>query len=91
MFKTKMASNAGSNSASNENLDYPEILSRERLIEILSQRCFANEEIQGLEKHQLVNLFYKFVTPLPQRTVQLKRTKRVPSGANETTTRRKRR
>lgn len=62
-------------------LDHPEVLSRERLIEILCERSILLQDLVDLEKGDLVQLFYKYVTPLPQRLHQLRRAKRVaPSG-----------
>lgn len=67
-------------SGSNE-LDHPEVLSRERLLEILCERSMRQEDLVDLEKGDLVQLFYKYVTPLPQRLHQLRRAKRViPCG-----------
>ena len=57
-------------------LNHPEVLSRETLVEILVERRLPLEEVQDLEKHALVELFYKFVAPLPQRLHQLRRSKR---------------
>ena len=73
---TKMASSSKGFCAGE--LDHPEVLSRERLLEILSDRCLPVSEIEHQEKHELVSLFYRFVSPLPQRTRQLKRTTRQP-------------
>lgn len=67
------------------NLIHPEVLPRENLVEILVERRLPLEEVENLEKHALVELFYKFVTPLPQRLHQLRRSKRhVPCGSSET-------
>lgn len=76
---SKMA--VSTRSTGNE-LDHPEVLSRERLIEILCERCMHLQDLVDLEKGDLVQLFYKHVTPLPQRLHQLRRAKRViPSGS----------
>ena len=62
-------------------LDHPEVLSRERLLEILCERSMREEDLMNLEKADLVQLFYKYVTPLPQRLHQLRRAKRLtPCG-----------
>ncbi|XP_078373155.1 uncharacterized protein LOC144656789 isoform X2 [Oculina patagonica] len=67
-------------SGSNE-LDHPEVLSRERLLEILYERSMRQEDLVNLEKSDLVQLFYNYVTPLPQRLHQLRRAKReTPCG-----------
>lgn len=58
-------------------LDHPEVLSRERLLQILCERSMHQEDLVHLEKGDLVQLFYKHVTPLPQRLHQLRRAKRV--------------
>ncbi|XP_074627308.1 uncharacterized protein LOC141885303 [Acropora palmata] len=57
-------------------LDHPEILSKERLIDILRERCIHFEDLLNLEKSDLVELFYKHVTPKPQRPQQLRRARR---------------
>lgn len=73
-------------SGSNE-LDHPEVLSRERLLEILCERSMRQEDLVNLEKGDLVQLFYQFVTPLPQRLHQLRRAKRViPCGRSREST-----
>ena len=65
-------------------LDFPEILSKERLIEILCQRCMQLQDLMDLEKSDLVELFHKYVTPLPQRLHQLRRAKRmIPCGGKQ--------
>ena len=62
-------------------LDHPEVLSRERLLEILCERSLHHEDLVNLEKDDLVQLYYKYVTPLPQRLHQLRRAKRqIPCG-----------
>lgn len=66
-------------------LDHPEILDRENLIEILCNRSIPLDEIKDLDKQELVNLFYKFVAPLPQRLHQLRRGKREPPKSTERT------
>lgn len=67
-------------------LDHPEVLSRERLIEILCERSILLQDLVDLEKGDLVQLFYRYVTPLPQRLHQLRRAKRVaPSGKERVT------
>lgn len=72
-------------STSNE-LDHPEVLSRERLIGLLSERCLNLQDLVDLEKGDLVQLFYKYVTPLPQRLHQLRRAKRqIPCGRESAT------
>ncbi|XP_031570021.1 uncharacterized protein LOC116304419 [Actinia tenebrosa] len=68
-----------------QNLDHPEILDRENLIEILCDRSIPLDEIKDLDKQELVNLFYKFVAPLPQRLHQLRRGKREPPKTTERT------
>ncbi|PFX34534.1 hypothetical protein AWC38_SpisGene522 [Stylophora pistillata] len=68
-------------SGSNE-LDHPEVLSRERLLDILCDRSIPREDLICLEKGDLVQIFYKYVTPLPQRLHQLRRARRrqLPCG-----------
>ncbi|XP_046403913.1 probable ATP-dependent RNA helicase DDX46 [Ischnura elegans] len=50
------------------NLLYPELLSREELVQILLSRCVQKQLIEGLDKYKLVDLFHRIVLPLPQRT-----------------------
>ncbi|XP_071455768.1 ashwin-like [Hetaerina americana] len=50
------------------NLLYPELLSREELVQILLSRCVQKQLLEGLDKYQLVDLFQRIVLPLPQRT-----------------------
>lgn len=72
---------------SNE-LHHPEVLSRERLLQILCDRSIPLEHLLYLEKGDLVQLFYKYVTPLPQRLHQLRRAGRrqhVPCGGQTVT------
>lgn len=57
-------------------LDHPEVLDRDKLVEILQKRCIPLDEIDGLDKEHLIVLFYKYVSPLPQRIHQLRRSKR---------------
>lgn len=74
-------------SGSNE-LFHPEVLSRERLLQILCDRSIPREHLLYLEKGDLVQLFYKYVTPLPQRLHQLRRARRrqhVPCGGQTVT------
>ena len=79
-LRISIMADAARPSMSNE-LDHPEVLSRERLIEILCERSMRQEDLLSLEKGDLVQLFYKYVTPLPQRLHQLRRAKRVtPCG-----------
>lgn len=66
------------------NLVHPEVLTREKLVEILVERRMPLNEIDNLEKHALVELFYKFVVPLPQRLHQLRRSKRRVPRDSET-------
>jgi hypothetical protein len=66
-------------------LDHPEVLDREKLMEILRNRCIPLTEIKDLEKQDLVALFYKHVAPLPQRMHQLRRGKREPPKTTEMT------
>ena len=77
---------ADTTSSTSNELDHPEVLSRERLIEILSERCLNLQALVDLEKGDLVQLFYKYVTPLPQRLHQLRRAKReIPCGGESAT------
>lgn len=79
-LRSSIMADAARPSGTNE-LDHPEVLSRERLIEILCERSMRQEDLLILEKGDLVQLFYKYVTPLPQRLHQLRRAKRVtPCG-----------
>ena len=52
---------------------FPELLPQEEIVEILTNRMVVcNNEHCVLEKDKLIDLFRKFIVPLPQR-VQLKR------------------
>ena len=74
---------------SNE-LDHPEVLSKERLLEILRERSMHPQGLADLDKGDLVQLFYKYVTPLPQRLHQLRRAKRgTPCGRESGTSKTK--
>ncbi|XP_072035635.1 uncharacterized protein [Amphiura filiformis] len=52
---------------STEDLLHPEILSRETLVTILSQRQIKLDHSQRLNKEVLVEIFHRTVTPLAQR------------------------
>lgn len=76
-----MADGARARPCGGNELHHPEVLSRERLLEILCERSLHHEDLVNLEKGDLVQLFYKYVTPLPQRLHQLRRAKRsIPCG-----------
>ena len=77
VLETQFANSVMADTArpSNE-LDHPEVLSRERLMEILCERSMNINELIDMEKQDLIQLFYKFVSPLPQRIHQLRRGKR---------------
>lgn len=47
---------------------YPELLSQERLVEILRQRYIRRTDLDQLQKDELVDLYNKYIIPLPQRT-----------------------
>ncbi|XP_061169549.1 ashwin-like [Saccostrea echinata] len=47
---------------------YPELLSEEKLVQILRQRYIRHTDLTQLAKEQLVDLYYKYIIPLPQRT-----------------------
>ncbi|XP_062620313.1 ashwin-like [Saccostrea cucullata] len=47
---------------------YPELLSEEKLVQILRQRFIRHKDLTQLDKEQLVDLYYKYIIPLPQRT-----------------------
>ena len=81
---------ADSTSSKANELDHPEVLSSERLTEILCERSIHPQDLVDLDKGDLVQLFYKYVTPLPQRLHQLRRAKRVsPFGKESETSKRK--
>lgn len=71
-----------SNSCS-DGLQHPEVLDREDLLQILQKRCLPLQEIDHLGKEELVFLFYKYVSPLPQRLHQLRRAKRDPPKSSK--------
>lgn len=52
---------------------YPELLSQDRLVEILRQRYIRRTDLEQLQKDELVDLYYKFIIPLPQRTYRQNR------------------
>ncbi|KAL3882943.1 hypothetical protein ACJMK2_029245 [Sinanodonta woodiana] len=52
---------------------YPEILSHSDIVNILKQRCIKVDGLEKLEKHKLVELFYEYILPLPQRKYRLNR------------------
>ncbi|XP_069102861.1 ashwin-like [Argopecten irradians] len=52
---------------------YPELLSKEGLLDILRQRYVSHPDIETLEKDDLVELYYKYVIPLPQRKYRMNR------------------
>ncbi|CAB4007210.1 ashwin-like isoform X1 [Paramuricea clavata] len=72
-------------------LSHPEILSVEKLKDILSCRGIPDKAIVDKDKNGLVQLFHRFIVPLPQRTTRNTRRanrlkiKRVtsPAGARE--------
>ncbi|XP_033739652.1 ashwin-like [Pecten maximus] len=52
---------------------YPELLSKDGLLDILRQRYVNHPDIERLEKDDLVELYYKYVIPLPQRKYRMNR------------------
>ena len=58
-------------------LSHPEILGHEKLVDILSSRGLPKEELTIKEKDVLVEMFYRFVVPLPQRTTNMRRANRL--------------
>ena len=54
-------------------LSHPEILSMENLREILLSRGIPSEDVVDKDKNDLVQLFYRFIVPLPQRASHKKR------------------
>ncbi|EDO38705.1 predicted protein [Nematostella vectensis] len=63
--------------------DHPEILERETLVDVLCTKGIDRQEINALDKVDLVKLFYKYAAPLPQRAQQLRRAKRKPPKPSE--------
>lgn len=63
-------------------LSHPEILPLEKLIDILSSRAIPKEELLGKDKDVLVQLFYRYVVPLPQRTSHMRRANRLRKHLN---------
>ena len=59
------------------NLSHPEILSAEKLQEILSSRGLPTKDLVDKSKNDLVQLFYRFVVPLPQRKSHMRRANRL--------------
>ena len=51
------------------NLSHPEILSVEKLREILLSRSIPSKDVMSKDKNDLVQLFYRFIVPLPQRKI----------------------
>ncbi|XP_078698673.1 uncharacterized protein LOC144926083 [Branchiostoma floridae x Branchiostoma belcheri] len=64
-------------------LIHPEILSKDTLIDILTERLVLKHHHgnQSLDKAQLVEMFYKAVTPKPQRKYRLNRRGRIMTKA----------
>ncbi|XP_060068363.1 ashwin-like [Ylistrum balloti] len=52
---------------------YPELMAKEGLLDILRQRYVSHPDIERLEKEELVELYYKYVIPLPQRKYRMNR------------------
>ncbi|KAK3582037.1 hypothetical protein CHS0354_025643 [Potamilus streckersoni] len=52
---------------------YPEILSHSDIVNLFKQRCIKVDGLEKLEKHKLVELFYRYILPLPQRKYRLNR------------------
>ena len=61
------------------NLNHPEILSVEKLREILLSRSIPSKDVMNKDKNDLVQLFYRFIVPLPQRKVRRRRVNQVNS------------
>lgn len=59
-----------------DELSHPEILSPEKLREILCSRGLLPKDLKDKEKDELVKLCHRFVVPLPQRDKQLRRARR---------------
>ncbi len=53
---------------SSDILSHPEILPAEKLRDILLSRGLPSKDLVDKEKNDLVQLFYRFIVPLPQRT-----------------------
>ena len=51
-------------------LSHPEILSVEKLKDILSCRGIPDKDLVDKDKNGLVQLFHRFIVPLPQRTTR---------------------
>ena len=68
------------------NINHPEILSVEKLREILLSRSIPSKDVMNKDKNDLVQLFYRFIVPLPQRKVHRRRGGRASqvSSANMT-------
>nr|XP_022293473.1 ashwin-like isoform X1 [Crassostrea virginica]XP_022293474.1 ashwin-like isoform X1 [Crassostrea virginica]XP_022293475.1 ashwin-like isoform X1 [Crassostrea virginica] len=52
---------------------YPELLSHDSLVEILRQRFIRRTDLKQLQKDQLLDLYYEYIIPLPQRTYRKNR------------------
>ncbi|XP_046335581.2 ashwin-like [Haliotis rufescens] len=46
---------------------YPELLTKDGLLYILEQRYIKIPDLQSLDKEELLQLYYKYILPLPQR------------------------
>ena len=58
---------------SSDILSHPEILPAEKLRDILLSRGLPSKDLVDKEKNDLVQLFYRFIVPLPQRTSHMAR------------------
>eukprot|EP00105_Crassostrea_gigas_P029394 XP_011451329.1 PREDICTED: ashwin [Crassostrea gigas] len=52
---------------------YPELMSQDKLVKILRQRYIRRTDLEQLQKDELVDLYYKYIIPLPQRTYRKNR------------------
>ena len=63
-----------------QSLSHPEILSHERLVDLLSDRGFPKEELTVKDKDILVQMCYRFIVPLPQRVSNMRRANRLKNN-----------
>ncbi|GFS00527.1 ashwin [Elysia marginata] len=59
-----------SNDSSHYDFMYPDLLSKDGLLFILRQRYISplHDELESLDKEALVDLYNRYILPLPQRT-----------------------
>ncbi|RUS90347.1 hypothetical protein EGW08_001842 [Elysia chlorotica] len=65
-----MAAPSSKDSSSNDYFMYPDLLSKDGLLHVLRQRYLSclHDDLESLEKEALVDLYNRYILPLPQRT-----------------------